>query len=260
MTKFILDSQLIKMRFEQAQDSYHKQACVQKQIATSLLAQLQEYATHFNTILEVGCGTGFLTKLIEQKLSYTNLILNDLYISKYLDTNYNLFLQGDISTLKLPTELDLIISSSTVQWLNNPAQFFKSCAQSLNTQGILCFSSFLPDNFCELKQILKATPNYQSIEQLQALLAPLFKDISFNTQTITLSFKNPLEILRHIKATGVNAIYTQSLTKTQLLQFCKSIEQATKAHNGQEQALEYNLSYKIVYIIAKKAKGNLHAR
>lgn len=256
--KSMLDSQLIKIRFEQAQDTYHQQAYVQKQIANSLLLKLLDNGKNFNNILEVGCGTGFLTKLIEQQLTYNNLILNDLYLSKHLTTPYSLFLQGDISKISLPKNLNLIISSSTIQWLNNLQDFFTACHNSLANNGVLCFSTFLPDNFFELNNILKAKPNYLSIEQLNMYLSPLFKELKFTTQTMTLGFSNPLEILRHIKATGVNAIYTQSLTKGQLLKFCKDIALQNKtAVDGQENSFEYNLSYKIVYVIAK---GKLYAK
>ena len=52
---------LIKQRFSKSLKSYNKCAIVQKQMAHNLFDMIENNS--YNNILELGCGTGFVTRL-----------------------------------------------------------------------------------------------------------------------------------------------------------------------------------------------------
>ena len=59
---YITDKQILKTRFNRNFESYNQQAIVQQQIASKLVALLLKFGqTRFERLLEIGCGTGFIT-------------------------------------------------------------------------------------------------------------------------------------------------------------------------------------------------------
>ena len=63
-----LNPKLIKNKFKKSMDKYDENAVVQKLMAEKLIANLPQKS--YEKILELGCGTGILTKHIAQSLSY----------------------------------------------------------------------------------------------------------------------------------------------------------------------------------------------
>ncbi len=50
---------------------------------------------------------------------------------------------------------------------------------------------------------------YHSIEEMKDLLSPCFEIIHAEENHCVLEFDNPLEVLKHVKKTGVNAVNIQ---------------------------------------------------
>lgn len=59
---------LIKQRFSKSLKSYNECAVVQKQMAKKMFSMIK--GNSFNNILELGCGTGFVTKLVNENIQY----------------------------------------------------------------------------------------------------------------------------------------------------------------------------------------------
>ncbi|MGN0845120.1 MAG: hypothetical protein ACI4QT_07875, partial [Kiritimatiellia bacterium] len=76
-----LDRQRIRQRFARSLETYLQAATIQHDMAEQLLEALLQATGGqlvFPRIVEAGCGTGLLTNLIEQRLSYQQLFLIDL--------------------------------------------------------------------------------------------------------------------------------------------------------------------------------------
>ena len=71
-----LNPKLIKNKFKKSMDKYDENAVVQKLMAEKLIANLPQKS--YEKILELGCGTGILTKHITQSLSYKKYYANDI--------------------------------------------------------------------------------------------------------------------------------------------------------------------------------------
>ena len=119
-------------------------------------------------------------------------------------------------------KFDLIVSASTFQWLAHPRATFAKLAAHLNTNGWLIFSTFGKNNFKELKAVTGQGLEYRSIGELSAWLSSEYDILYTEEQIHMLKFSDPLDILRHVKKTGVNATSLPTAwTKGRLREFCE---------------------------------------
>ena len=71
-----IDKQKVKEHFSKASGTYENSACVQYAMAKTLNGMIDE--REYDSVLEIGCGTGVLSQLFVKKHSFLSLILNDL--------------------------------------------------------------------------------------------------------------------------------------------------------------------------------------
>ena len=215
----MIDKNLIHDRFAKNLESYNEHAKIQKRMAERVMSFVKNKSP--KTILELGCGTGFLTKLIKENLNYENFTAIDIvgecksYINS-IDSNIE-FIPYDIEEF-LKTEsrtYDLIISNASLQWVEDFEGVINSLKEHLNPNGELIFSTFGKENFREIYHILGTTLNYFSIQELQQM----FPSAEIVPEIHIMAFENAKEVLRHLQNTGVNAIEQQQWTKGDLAKF-----------------------------------------
>lgn len=249
-----IDKSEIACRFKRSIASYDENAYAQKAIIKRLMAFLGDHGPENpESILEVGCGTGLLTEQLQQKFEYSALFINDLVEAMCNKTAIRCQLKrgqcipGDIEKVSLPGQYDLIVSASTFQWFAHPAETFARLATHLSPEGWLVFSTFGVDNYKELKAITKQGLVYHSILEMKNLLAPYFDVIHAEDEHYILEFHCPLDILKHVKNTGVNAITSQTLwTRSRLDQF------ATDYISFQLENGHFPLTYHPQYFVCRK--------
>ena len=59
-----VNKKMVAKRFGKNVATYHQEAFVQKEIVTILHKELLKITSTFNTVFEIGCGSGFLTEKI----------------------------------------------------------------------------------------------------------------------------------------------------------------------------------------------------
>lgn len=251
-----MDKALIANKFSKSLNSYNQEAKAQKMIVEKLILLLEnQHVSSFDTILEFGTGTGLLSQEIHSRLSYKKLYLNDLSeeFEKFtLDQFTELekkkieFLRGDIELINIPDQLNLIISSSTEQWIENKDLFVKKMAGSLSSDGYFIYSSFGLDNLKQLREATGVSLEYYSIEKTKKMLNEYFDIIHSEEERITLNFSSAIDILTHIKKTGVNAISKQNWTNKSVKEMIRKIEKVCKNNNV------YSITYHPLYFILKK--------
>lgn len=249
----MINKQLITRRFSRAVESYNREAVAQRQIAHRMSDMLNRYLPRpCSRILEIGSGTGFLTRRLMDTLHPETLVLND--ICQEMSTCFNdllgsgrvTFLAGDAETLSFPKGQDLIVSCSALQWFVSPEQFFERCNALLKHEGYFAFTTFGRDNLKEITSVTGSGLHYRSLEELKEALHIHYDIVSAREERISLSFDTPLNVLYHLKHTGVTAIRQQQWTKGDLQEFCDNY--ARLFSNGNS----VTLTYHSIYIIAKK--------
>lgn len=211
------DKVLIEKRFGKTLHNYHSIAVVQHRIARRL-AQLIPDENQQNGV-EIGAGSGFLTNEIIAKFPAAKWIANDItHQSRAFLPSQVEFKCEDGELMEIPTT-DIICSASTVQWFDDLPEFIARCYRALNADGVIALSTFGRENFREIGTSL----SYYDIEQLADIFAQVgFQEVQLEQWTEQLEFETPLDVLRHIKATGVNAISQERWTHKKLQKFIEN--------------------------------------
>lgn len=207
-----INKRLIERQFRRSMDSYDHHAVVQQGVAAHLVALLgEELSFTPSRILELGCGTGLLTRLIVEQFPGVTLQLNDIVpeMCRRTALRHGLpetgILPGDAEDIALPGRYDLILSASTFQWFTRPASTLRRFRDHLHDQGLLAFSTFGRDNLIEIRELTHQGLSYRTREEMHAMLAPLFDIRKEKEEHHRLLFPSPLDVLHHLKRTGVNA-------------------------------------------------------
>lgn len=247
-----LNKNLVAERFAKAGQSYSEHAVVQKQICQNLMGLLKQFCpSTMSRVFEIGCGSGNLTRLLVEAFQIEDLILNDLYAEVQQHFNHQEHLKwliGDVETLELPQQLDMIVSGSALQWMQDLLRLLKRCNEALTDSGWLCFSTFGAKNLIEIKELTGQGLSYWSLENwTSALTQAGFEILHLSELQTQLYFDSPKAVLQHLKATGVTATAQHRWTKQSLQQFYQDYERFKHAEG-------YALTYHPIYCIARRMK------
>lgn len=255
----MLSQSKIQQSVLRALPSYSTEAVVQKNSARKLVEYLIESDLQMSLqrVFEFGCGTGFLTNQLVNQFNIQELIVNDLveecqtYLPKALSSeNEVAFIAGDIDTLHIPEQCDLICSASCVQWSQNLPILLSKLSQSLNKGGCLALSSFSEGHFREINDTLNPNSNnelgYWSIDTWQLQLQDDYELVTIKQEQVTMWFDSVLELLLHLRLTGVNGNAGQSWNQQALSDF------ETDYIGKFEKKGKVPLSYQPIYIVAYK--------
>ncbi|MBU1234732.1 MAG: methyltransferase domain-containing protein [Proteobacteria bacterium] len=230
-----LDKEKIARCFRRSLPTYDEAARVQKELAVRLLQCLEALPdATFRRVLEIGCCTGVLTEMLCCDKPVETLFLNDL-VPEFEKVTLNKLprrqslhvtpLFGDIETLALPPDINLVISGATFQWLADLPAFFSRLGRELTSGSYLAFSLFGPGTLQEFSQLTSVGLGYRSDKEVCLLLEEDFvmeEQVSFQDK---LFFPSVREILYHIRATGVGGVSEYRWSRETLASFEKRYRQ-----------------------------------
>ncbi len=233
---------LIAKRFAKSLNTYNNNAQKQKLFAKELLDITSTFftSTEIENLLEIGCGTGILTDMTTSKLNIKNLFINDIVQDfdklKIYNTIANRVkklnvLFGDIENINLPTNINAVFSSSCIQWLNDFNGFITKLASNVVKGGIVGFSTFGKENFKEIKTLTNKGIDYPNYEKTIELVKKQYQLIHYSQRTEKQYFQSPIEMLRGLKHSGVNAVTSQQWTPTKLSEFSKNYSNNFSSNN-----------------------------
>ena len=242
-----LNTKSIKSRFEKSMDKYDDNAIVQYDMAKNIVGELIKINNNFESILELGSGTGNLTREIADSIKFNTYTANDLveksknYITKIIPNAK--FIHGNSLKINTNEHFDLIISNAMFQWFSNLDDIVVKCKRQLKKNGILAFSTFGTENFQEIKELSGLGLKYLSTVEIKNILLQENFEIELIIEyKKTLEFKNPLELLTHMKNTGVNSLSAKPWTVKDIKEFC---EKYLEKYNT------VKLTYNPIIVIAK---------
>lgn len=238
-----LDPKTIKKHFQKSIDKYAENALVQRLMAEKLAAAIPERT--YENVLEIGTGAGLLTEKLAKldcKTFYANDLVDksEVYVKNFVPSAN--FFGGDFRRIKFNRKFDLITSNAVFQWFDDAEKVFARCSDYLTQDGLLAFSTFSPENFSEFREVCGLSLDYKSEAELRLFLGRNFEIISFEKFEYKMKFDNPLQILTHMKNTGVNSLSAKTWGIKEVKEFCD---------NYKAKFPDLTLTYSPMIVIAK---------
>lgn len=210
---------LIAESFDRGVDHYDDHTAIQKQAAHKLMTLVPYMEPQ--SILEIGCGTGYLTKMI--KYRYPNSKITAVDISKNMIANCQQkindvdFIVADGEGYSTNKKFDLILSNMTMQWFDDVKQGLDHLKTLLRPSGSLVFSGLGKDSFHEWNQVNNRSGFIKS-------------DVQNNTKSedkSKIQYKSGLDFLRSIKIIGAGQpiLNHKRSSVKELKQSCKLLEE-----------------------------------
>lgn len=174
-----LNKRSIRTHFNRQANSYDRYAAIQRELADWMFAALPAGEASVQRILEIGCGTGYVTERLVSRFPNAKIVAVDLApamleiaAARVGQTDRVLYLEHDIEQplpdavgqfLGVPPSgaFDIIISSGTLQWLDRPEETLRLLGQVLHPQGHIHGGIFGAETFKELREAFKAASQGQ---------------------------------------------------------------------------------------------------
>ncbi len=249
------DKQRLIKSFARAKETYNKQAFIQKKAAARLLELLLPHLPKKKqTVLEIGAGTGILTKKLLASLPQVRLLhLNDIVVDYWPTLQAELdfageldFIGGDIEKIDIAPIYSLIISSSTLHWLHDFSAFRQKMAKCMNSGAMLAFSLYGPDNLKEIKELTGRGLSYKGLPEICSDLAKDFTILVAEQSLEQCFFPSLQDLLLHLRHTGVNNLSGKKWSRKEVKRFTVEYEKMFTFPRG------VRLSYNPLYLVATK--------
>jgi malonyl-CoA O-methyltransferase len=249
------DKKIINYNFSSKVSEYSINANIQKKVAKKLckilIENINNKISNKIKILDLGSGTSFISRNLLKNLNNCEIYEIDLSLKMLNNFQKNSTkitkICGDIENLPFAeSSFDIIISSFSLQWIENYEKLFSNLYKILKSQGILAFS--IPDNnsFAELKNSpfsINKMPDNQELSNI--LTNNQFAKKTLIYEKICEKFLNLIEALKSFKKIGVN--YSLPNDNKKNFKELKKFYLKNFQNNLTYEKLSWSISYFIYY-------------
>ncbi|MEE9303909.1 MAG: malonyl-ACP O-methyltransferase BioC, partial [Thiotrichaceae bacterium] len=217
--QFQLDRKKRRHGFEKAAETYDVVAVLQQEIGDRLLQRLDYIKQKPARVLDLGSGTGYISKDLLQRYSKTRVIAVDIAINMLKKTaQHRKWLRKPnvvcAAAEALPFNndtFDMVISNLMLQWCDDLPQVFTGINRILAPNGLLTFTTFGPDTLRELRESWSKVDHYEHTSTFQdmhdvgdALMQAGFQQPVVDMETITLTYTSLTALMKDLKNIGAS--------------------------------------------------------
>ena len=245
--------------FSRFSDDYDSYAHLQKKAAKKLYDYFIESAFSLpsESILELGCGTGFLSEYIAKNHNNHKIIFSDLSdmmlqncrmkVEKFQkmpeDFSFEII---DGEKINDENKYAMIASGFTFQWFSDLHESLENIMRALVKNGIALFSIPVRGSFPEWKKAcseLNLPFNANELPDADGLIEKLHTgagDIQFKIEEEDLSYPSAIHFFQSIKQIGAaTAISEKPLSAGQMKRLCRKLDSIDKKN--------FHITYKVMY-------------
>lgn len=221
MIKKIFSKNEIKTSFNNAAYTYDAAAFFQHEVANRLFERLDYINIEPKLILDLGAGTGYSVKKLEQRYKKAKIIAIDLAEkmlqkskedTRWFDRKRHICADAEQLPLKEKT-VDLIFSNLMLHWCNDIGGAIAEMKRILKPNGLLLFSTLGPDTLYELRESWGKVDAKEHVHPFtdmhligDGLQKAHFKDPVMDMEFITVHYNNVKKILLDLKDLGTHNI------------------------------------------------------
>ncbi len=258
----LIDKNKVRRSFASAVDSYDELATLQRKVGLQLMRQffLQNGCEQ---VVDIGCGTGFLTQQLIDQASVSQVVALDIAWSMVQRTRVKLeasdsvyYICADAERIPLKKQsADMIVSNLALQWCQNLTAVFDGFKKTLKPAGGLLFSTFGPATLQELRLAWAKADDYDhvngfySTDDLQEFLVQAgFKNIMMETKIYQSSYQSVVELMRELKGIGAHNMLAgrnRRVTSKSNMQTMISAYEKDRVNGG------ISATYEIIFVTAR---------
>ena len=272
----IVEKKRIGRGFHRQAGEYDQHAVVQKRVVANLERLIEAHCNYSpRRLLDIGCGTGALISRLHKRFQDSELVGLDLAYNMALKSSERLdsrasFVNGDAEQLPFRDgAFDLVVSASTLQWVEKLDNVFAECCRLLAPGGIFCAAFFGGRTLWEMQDSYRKAlsdfgdhaasysgrlKRFKDAAEAQAALAGLdFEQLFVATETEIEYHPDVPELLRSIKAIGASTAASgpsAGLGWRRILQGMAGYYRENFRRDGLIPA-----TYEVVYLVARKKNG-----
>lgn len=257
-----LDKTRIKRSFAAASLTYDSVAGLQRTVGRELLHSI-DATKLIGTLLDLGCGTGFLTGELLAHSNHETIIALDIALSmlqtaqgKLVDKTIISYVCADAEHLPLAGQtIDSIFSNLALQWCNNLDAVFTDIKRALKPDGQLVFSTFGPQTLHELKSAWASVDSYNHVNAFysaaqlrQSLQQAGFKNSQIKRTFYISPYDSVWTLMQELKNLGAHHVIAgrnkKITTKT-------AMQQMIAAYERYQVSGQIPATFEVISIIAK---------
>jgi len=226
MDTYRISHHRVRKAFSSSSSSYDEHAVLQREIGDRLLEHLTCAKIIPERILDIGCGTGYFTRLLSKQYRKSDITAIDMAEGMLKQSRQQQALrlpwhgrrhycQGDACALPFAdASFDLVCSNLALQWMANPALMLGEMRRVLAPGGLILFSTFGRRTLQELRQTLARSNNSNSglvipfpdVVAMGNALAELSVEVPVvDSDLFTLTYPNTMALVRELKGLGASS-------------------------------------------------------
>jgi len=218
---FRLDRARIRASFERASAGYESAAGLQAQVSAELLERLAAFGFEPRTVLDLGSGTGRVTRELKRRYPRALVIALDLAPGMLREARRHQHLWRRFARvcgdgLRLPlrdASVDLVFSSLMLQWCEPLEVALAQVRRVLQSNGFFAFSTFGRDTLCELRAAWAQADDYNHVNHFpdvhelgdSVMRAGLTEPV-LDVDRIEIGYADALSLMRDLKAIGAHNV------------------------------------------------------
>jgi malonyl-CoA O-methyltransferase len=258
----------VAARFSRAARTYEGVAGIHGEVAARLLRMLARHPwpQANGGILEIGCGTGLLTRMVRKGYPEASICAVDLAERMVSEARQRLpstgrlaYLVADGRNVAVRRPLGLVVSSAALHWIHPLESVFTNLHSLLAPEGILAAAIMVEGTLGELhrarEHVAAGKPVGQkmpTVRQVRGAFSKAgFVEREFFEEALTLTYESAAAFIQAIRAQGVTGgpLSTAGvpLHRSEIRALIREYDRSFSRPDGSVCA-----SYRVMYVVAAK--------
>jgi malonyl-CoA O-methyltransferase len=257
----------MRASFERASSRYDSCAHLQTQVAAELLERLAGFRFEPRVVLDLGSGTGRITRELKRRYPRALVIALDLAPGMLREARrhqrlWRRFARVCGDALRLPLKdgsVDVLFSSLMLQWCEPLDTALAEVRRVLKGSGFFAFSTFGTDTLQELRSAWAQADGYNHVNHFpdmhevgDALVRAGLMEPVLDVDRIEVGYPHALALMRDLKAIGAHNV---TAGRPRTLAGRSRLERMQQAYEGYRRGGQLPATYEVIYGASWGAAG-----